>query len=243
MTDTLVAPLPPPMAEADLPALPPTQDDLPYDDGIFMETPRHYSQLGLLMDALNPWLDARSDGFTAGNMFLYFSLEQVRHNNFVGPDFFVVLDVPKGERKSWVIWEEGKGPDLVIEFLSASTGRYDKTTKKSIYARQIRVPEYYWYDPYDSQDFAGFSLHGNDYQLLNADGKGRLFSSSLQLCLGPWPGTYKGVEAVWLRWFTPEGEMLLTEAETAEQRAETAEQRADRMAQRLRQLGIDPDAT
>jgi len=45
---------------------------------------------------------------------------------------------------------------------------------------------------------------------------------------------YQGIDAVWLRWFTWGGAMLLTEAEAAQQRAE-------RLAERLRQLGVDPD--
>ncbi|MBM4258323.1 MAG: Uma2 family endonuclease [Deltaproteobacteria bacterium] len=96
-------------------ALPPTQDELPCDDGEPMETARHRQQMFLLLETLHPWLDQRSDGYAGGNMFLYFSLAQVRHQDFRGPDFFAVLGVPKGERKSWVVWEEGKGPDVIIE--------------------------------------------------------------------------------------------------------------------------------
>ena len=44
------------------------------------------------------------------------------------------------------------------------------------------------------------------------------------------------------RWFTPEGSMLPTEAEAAQQRAEAAQQRAERLAERLRQLGVDSDS-
>jgi Uma2 family endonuclease len=228
MVSMLVPPPPPPMAKADLPALPPTQDDLPYDDGMPMETLRHKFQMDLLIDALDAWLEERGDGFAGGNMFLYYSLEQVRRQAFIGPDFFVALGVPRGERKSWVIWEEGKGPDVVVELLSASTAGFDKTGKKELYARQVHVPEYYWYDPFNPEDFAGFALNGGGgYRPLVADAQGRLFSSALQLCLGRWSGVYKGVEAVWLRWFTPEGDMLPTEAEAAKQQAEAAKQQAE----------------
>ena len=232
---SLLIPPPPPLAAADLPDLPPTQDDLPYDDGVPMETLRHQFQMDLLIDAMDLWLAARGDGFAGGNMFLYYSLEQVRLNTFVGPDFFVALDVPRGERKSWVVWEQGKGPDLVVELLSASTAQYDKTLKKTLYAHQVRVPEYYWYDPFNPEDFAGFSLHGGNYQPLAIDSRSRIHSPILNLDLGRWPGTIRGVDAVWLRWFTPEGKMLPTEAEAAQQRAE-------RLAERLRQLGVDPDS-
>src|SRR5262245_36593945 len=53
-------------------------------------------------------------------MFIYFSLAQVRHQDFRGPDFFAVLDVPKRECKSWVVWAQGRGPDVAIELLSES---------------------------------------------------------------------------------------------------------------------------
>ncbi len=43
--------------------LPPTQDGLPYDDGVPMESQRHKLQMDLLIDALIPWLDAREDGY------------------------------------------------------------------------------------------------------------------------------------------------------------------------------------
>ncbi|WP_414425792.1 Uma2 family endonuclease [Synechococcus sp. R70.1] len=104
-----------------LPEWPPTQDELPYDDGEPMESWRHRCQMDLLISTTQTWLQQRPDGFVGGNMFLYYSLEQTRGRNFKGPDYFVVLGVPKGERKSWVIWEQGKGPDVVIELLSPST--------------------------------------------------------------------------------------------------------------------------
>jgi hypothetical protein len=118
------------VTQAELEALglvwPPTQDELPYDDGMPMESQRHVMQLQLLMDPLRLLWEGRQDVYIGGNMFVYYSLAQVRNKDFRGPDFFVALDVPKRERKSWVIWEEGKGPDVVIELLSASTAAQDK---------------------------------------------------------------------------------------------------------------------
>lgn len=77
-------------------------------------------------------------------MFVYYSTAQVRDRNFQGPDVFAVLDVPRGERKSWVLWEEGKRPDVVIELLSDSTAQRDKTEKKQLYQNCLRVTEYFW---------------------------------------------------------------------------------------------------
>ncbi len=229
-------------------ALPPTQDDLPCDDGIPMETERHKHQSDLLINALWERLK-QQNAYVGGNMFVYFSLEQVRNQDFRGPDVFVVLDVPRKERKSWVIWEEGKGPDIVIELLSESTLSRDKTEKKRIYQSQMRVPEYFWYDPFNPEDFQGFRLQGSVYQPIEPDEQGRLISQQLELALVKWSGSYREIDTVWLRWATLEGELLPTTEEIAEQerqraeqqrqRAELAEQQLEQLKQQLIERGID----
>ncbi|APB33736.1 Uncharacterized protein conserved in cyanobacteria [Gloeomargarita lithophora Alchichica-D10] len=243
----------------------PTQDDLPFDDGIPMETQRHKMQMDLLIDGLTTWLDQREDGYVSGNMFIYFSLEQVRNQDFRRPDVFVVLDVPKKERKSWVVWEEGKAPDIVIELLSESTMDLDKGIKKQIYQNQMRVSEYYWYDPFNPEDWAGFVLNHREYQPIPVNCDGYLASPCTGLVLRQWPGDYRGVNTTWLRWANPDGQVLPTTQELAQhaeqeaqqahqranlaeqsariahQRADLAEQRAAQLAQKLQELGIDPD--
>ena len=107
----------------------PNQDQLPCDDGEPMETQRHKLQMDLLIEGLDTWLEQREDGYVGGNMFIYFSQAQLKNQDFKGPDFFAVTGVSKKERKSWVVWEEEKAPDVVIELLSASTANFDKTEK------------------------------------------------------------------------------------------------------------------
>ncbi|ASC70327.1 Hypothetical Protein XM38_012650 [Halomicronema hongdechloris C2206] len=242
--------------------LPPTQWQLPYDDGEPMETQRHKMQMDLLIDALEGWLQQRDDGYVSGNMFVYYSLAQVRNQDFKGPDVFVALGVPQGERLSWVCWEEGKTPDLVIELLSPSTAAFDKGDKRQIYQEQLHVPEYFWFDPFQPEDWAGFQLQGGSYQPIQPNADGLLVSSVLQLALVRWSGLYRGVETTWLRWADLDGHLLPTAAEQARQRAEQEQQRAEqerqqaeqerqraeqerqraeRLAQRLRELGVDPD--
>ena len=214
-------------------ALPPTQDELPCDDGMPMETSRHKHQSDLLIHPL--WESLKQqNAYVAGNMFVYFSLEQVRNQDFRGPDVFVVLDVPRTERKSWVIWEEGKGPDVVIELLSESTINRDKTEKKQIYQSRIRVPEYFWFDPFNPEDFCGFRLQGSVYQPLEPDERGHLISQELRLALVKWSGTYRDIETVWLRWATWDGELLPTPEEIAEQERQRAEQEYQRAEQERR---------
>ena len=218
--------------------LPPTQYELPCDDGIPMETQRHVLQMQMLIDTLLSWLAQREDGYVGGNMFLYFSAAQIRNQDFRGPDVFVVLGVPKGERLSWVVWDEGKAPDVVIELLSESTASKDKTDKKQIYQDRVRVPEYFWYDPFHPEDWAGFSLQNGVYQPISWDEQGRLVSQCIGLALVRWQGSYKGVQATWLRWATLEGNLLATpeeEAAQAQQEAAQAQQEAAQAQQEAAQ--------
>lgn len=229
------------MPDLDL-LIPPGEDDLPSDDGVPMETQRHVLQMNLLIDPLwLYWVD-REDVFVGGNMFVYYSLAQADavirelkaeygegeppppgQRAFRGPDVFVVLGVPKRERKSWVVWKEGKGPDVVIELLSDSTAAKDKGEKKQIYQDQLRVPEYFWFHPFTGE-WAAFGLANGVYEPREPDGSGRLISRKLGLALTRWEGEYKGIRARWLRWETLEGELLPTPQEVAEEEHRRAEE-------------------
>lgn len=204
----------------------PTEDDLPCDDGEPMETHRHRQQMELLIQSLEPWARARGDTYVGGNMFLYFSNEQLRGKDFRGPDFFVVLGVSPRERKSWVVWDEEKGPDLIVELLSDSTRQVDKTEKLRVYQDRLRVAEYFWFDPWNPDDFAGFSLTDGRYRPLEPLAPGCLPSPLLGLSLVHWDGAFSGVETRWIRWATPDGRLLLTETEAAKAEADVAKSEA-----------------
>lgn len=205
-----------------------TEDTLPCEDGMPMETARHRLQMNVLIEPLElAWQD-RQDFYVAGNMFVYFSPKQEFTHDFRGPDVFVVLGVPKRERKSWVVWQEGKAPDVVIELTSASTAKEDTGKKKLIYQNQLRVPEYFLYDPF-SAELAGFRIHGGLYRKMKPDKEGRLISQKLHLTLTRWQGWYMDTEALWLRWATLDGAILPTAAEQAmkaQQQAMEAQQQA-----------------
>jgi Uma2 family endonuclease len=213
---------------------PPTEDELPYDDGMPMETQRHALQLQLLIDPLRLYWADRQDVFVGGNMFVYFSLEQVRNRDFRGPDFFVALDVPKRERKSWIVWQEGKGPDVVIELLSESTAAQDKGEKKEIYQNLLRVPEYFWFDPFSSE-WAGFVLQQGSYEPIAEDSRGRLISQRLRLALVRWQGVYQEVEARWLRWATLTSTLLPTPQEGVDEAQRQAAEAQRQAAEAQRQ--------
>ncbi len=213
----------------------PTQDELPTEDNIPMETQRHKTQMELLIETFYVWLEEKEQGYASGNMFVYFSLEQLKNRNFRGPDFFAVVNVPKGERKSWVVWEEGKAPDVVIELLSESTAEADKNDKKDIYQNQLRVPEYYWFDPFNIEDFAGFSLQNGIYQPMIPNENRSFISQRLGLTLTYWQGNYNTINTTWIRWATLDGEILPTYAEKAQKEAQQARQEAQQAQQEAQQ--------
>jgi len=217
--------------------MPPTEDELPYDDGMPMETHRHVLQMFLLIEVLNHYWAEREDGFVGGDMFVYFSPDQVYTHDFRGPDVFVVQGVSKRSRKSWVVWQEGKAPDVVIELLSETTAEKDRNEKKLIYQDRLRVPEYFWYDPY-SGELAGFSLRDGKYVAIEPDADGRLVSQQLGLMLRRWEGVYQREEATWLRWATPDGVLLPTPKEQAEQEHQqslAAQQQAEQAQQQAKE--------
>ena len=207
----------------------PTQDDLPSCDGVPMETERHKKQMDLLIYSLEPWLGER--GYVGGNMFVYFSTQHLKNKDFRGPDVFVTLGLSNKERKSWVVWDEGKSPDIIIELLSESTAEEDKNSKKQIYQDQLKVAEYFWFDPYNPEDFKGFWLNRGVYEEMPLKDES-LLCKQLGLTLKLWRGVFKNIDTVWLRWATLEGEWLLLPDEAEAQRAEAEAQRAETEAQR-----------
>ena len=219
---------------ADWPAgvsVPPRACDLPYDDGVPLESHVHRLQMNLLIDALDLHWGDRNDVFVGGNMFLYFSMTQTRRNDFRGPDVLIVRNTVRRPRLSWVVWEEdGKAPDVVIELLSESTAKADRGEKKRIYEHVLRVPEYVMFDPV-SNDLESYALRDGRYQLQPPDSNGRLRSNVTDLWLGLWEGTHRHIERPWLRWFTSEGEPV----PSPEERAIRATERANLVTERANQ--------
>lgn len=177
-----------------------------------MESDRHRKQLSLLVETLE--LHLAEDWYVSGNMFVYFSPRQVKNEYFRGPDFFAVRGVPRRIRKSYVVWQEGKIPNIVIELLSDKTREFDKNGKKQTYQDMLRVPEYFWYDPL-SQEWAGFELHESLYQPIQPDEQGRLISKQLGLALVQREGTYQNLGGTWLRFETLDGDLLPSAEEMA----------------------------
>ena len=221
-----------------------------YSDEPPLETDFHLRQIILLIQCLEWYWRQRNDFFATGNLTIYYSPRQKKSEDFRGPDFFVVLGTEKRSRKSWVVWQEGgKYPNIIVEILSATTANTDRETKKQIYQDIFRTPNYFWFDP-DSLEFAGFDLIRGKYQPITPNEQGWMFSSEL--------GLYLGIREGKLRFFTPDGELVPTPEETAQeeqhlkelalqeaeyerQQKEIVQRQVQKLAEKLRELKINLD--
>ena len=70
--------------------------------------------------------------------------EEGNPKNRVAPDVLVAFGVGTHSRSSYLVWEEGKPPDWVLEVASPSTNDLD--FKRRAYAA-MGVPEYWLFDP------------------------------------------------------------------------------------------------
>ncbi len=222
-----------------------TEDDTPVEN-IFSER-----QAKLLSNALYASWTGPGDGrpfLSMGNVGLFFAVKQPP----LVPDFLLSLDVeapdnvfPK-ENRSYFIWNYGKPPDLVVEFVSNKEGG-EADVKRRKYA-QIGVSYYVILDPLNELGegvLRVFALRGRVYEPVAAD-----FLPGIELGLTLWNGHYAGFRAEWLRWCDRSGRLLLTGEELAiqerqradqeKQRADEAQHQADRLVAQLRSLGIQP---
>ena len=94
--------------------------------------------------ALRQHLADRPDVYVAGNMLVYYRMNEVAAR--LAPDVFVVFGVPDHPRRSYFVWREGKAPDFVLEIASASTVDHDLGDKRDRYAA-MGVREYWRFDP------------------------------------------------------------------------------------------------
>ena len=88
----------------------------------------------------------RDDVYVSGDLLLYY--EEGNPRVSVAPDVFVVFGVEDRMRMNYKVWEEGKGPDFVLEVASPGTWRKreDVGRKREVYAG-LGVREYWLYDP------------------------------------------------------------------------------------------------
>ena len=227
--------------EVSLPRLP-GQHELPSEDGEPMETQRHYHQCKHLIETLGAAMRTREDVYVAGNMFVYFSPRQLKNEFFRGPDVFVVVGAEKKERLSWVLWEEMRLPDVVIELTSPSTRDEDYGRKKDIYERVWKTAVYVIYDP-ATHHIDAWELDAGRYVPATRTAEGDIDVGILGMRLGmralPLDAT---IGAPSLRWIAGDGaplptyETLVDRAGDLDNRASEAEARASEAETRVAAL-------
>jgi Uma2 family endonuclease len=138
----------------------------PTSDGRPMaETDLHRDLMVSLIQRLETWFEADQAVYVSGNLLLFYERGNTRRH--ISPDVFVVKEVGKQKRDNYLIWEEGKGPDFVIEVTSSSTKREDIKKKFALYRDVLKVPEYFLFDPrgdYLKPPLQGYRLVNGEYE-------------------------------------------------------------------------------
>ena len=143
----------------------------PTSDGQPMaETGIHRRCMVDVADTLELWFrkHGREDVYVGSNNFLYY--ERGNPRAVVSPDIYVVMGAPAGLRDTYLLWNEPKGPDFVLEVTSASTRHNDERRKRDVYAA-LGVREYFLYDPraeWLAPPLQGWRLHEGTYRAVPA---------------------------------------------------------------------------
>ena len=228
----------------------PSSDGLPMAESEFQFWPILYAG-----SALAHHYRARDDVYVVGNLLLYYEKAMPgQAARSVSPDLMVVIGAPKHLRPSYLLWEEPKAPDFVLEMASRSTHRSDRQDKPAVYAR-IGVSEYWLYDPvgeYLEPRLQGLRLQGDRYEpipvAVRENGVLSGLSEALGLELRLYPGDrfrfHDPVSGQDLR-SLDEAEARLEQADAAWQRETRAREEAEAARQaleaRLRDLQRRPD--
>lgn len=158
--------------------------EYPESDGQPMgETDVHRREILDLIAALEDRFREAADVYVAGDLFIYYVDGDPR--SVVCPDVFVVKGVPKGNRRVYKLWEEGRAPSFVIEVSSQKTSGEDTGRKKAIFER-LGVEEYFLHDPlgeYLIPRLQGFRLVAGWYRPIEPAADGSLASATTGLTL------------------------------------------------------------
>jgi Uma2 family endonuclease len=219
----------------------------------------HDLQPQLLSRTLSLAEYSRDQWFTGADLNLYYDVHHPLW--YKRPDWFLAVGVPRlydghDFRRSYVTWQEGQNPYVVIEFLSPGTergdlGRFYRTgdavesedspdpstylqipeaerplAKFTVYEQRLRVPHYLVYNR-RNQRLRHFQLVGGLYQEQAVNQNNPLvWLADLQIGLGLWEGTFEGIHSTWLRWCDENGSWRLTDTE--QERLEKEQERSEK---------------
>ena len=217
------------------PPAPPRAVVYPESDGLPMaENTLQFRWIVTIKEGIDALFRDDPNVFVAGDLFWY--PVEGDPTTRVAPDTLVVFGRPRGDRRSYLQWEEGGiAPQVVFEVLSPSN-RQGEMARKFVFYERFGVEEYYIYDP-DRNTLEGYRRVGDRLQDIEA--------------IAGWVSPRLGIRFDWtdegLRLIRPDGRALETyeeverRAEAERQRAEAERQRADRLIAQLRALGVEPE--
>ncbi len=208
----------------------PPEIDYPTGDGKPMsETELHMWVTMDLIQTLAHHFAGDPMVYVGGDLLVYYA--EGFPNKRLSPDVFIVRGVPKRPpRDNFLIWEEGKGPDVVIEITSKSTRREDETTKRALYRDVLKTPEYFKFDPtedYLRPAFQGARLRDGVYVPIEPV-EGRLPSEQLGLHLERAGTSLRLYDPALGRWLATPSERAEAEAARAQSEAARAQSEAAR---------------
>ncbi len=213
--------------------------EYPTSDGKPMaETDVHRKLMMDLIESLEARYAADPDVYVSGNLLLFY--EEGNKRKHLSPDVFVVRGVPKRQRENYLTWEEGKGPDLVIELTSKSTRSEDVKKKMALYRDVLQVPEYFLFDPlqeYLTPSMQGYRLIDGNYEFIGSVAR-RLPSEVLGLNLervGNQLRLFDPTTGLRLPTTREQAEQARQQAEQARQQAEQARQQTETQRERAEQ--------
>jgi Uma2 family endonuclease len=187
--------------------------------------------------------------FVEGDLLWY----PVEGNNTIcqAPDVMVVFGRAKGDRRSYLQWQENNIPPQVVFEIRSFSDSQTKMDKKVAFYNRYGVEEYYLYDP-EKKELSGWQRIERLLEVIEP----------MSGWVSPRLGVRFELKEEGLELYRPDGQKFLSyleleeqrefaaqraeqEAQRAEQEAQRAEQeaqRAERLAAKLRELNIDPNS-
>ena len=161
------------------------------------------------------------------NVGIFFSVNQQP----LVPDMFLSFDIEVGkdwnadETRSYLVWELGKVPEVVVEIVSNQEGN-ELGSKLKRYA-EWGITYYVVFDPFHELGETVLCVYELGFGKRLRPRKDFILPT-LGLSLTLWEGTYEGVTDTWLRWCDQDGQLIPTGKEGRDQAAARAALEAQR---------------
>ena len=176
----------------------------------------HRRVLTRILRVLEAFFKDNPEVYVSGDLLMYYVQGDPR--KAVAPDVLVSFGIGQKARRTYLVWQEGKPPDFVMEMASESTYQKDLGEKMQIYAN-LGITDYFLCDIeglYLPTPLMGFTLVDGRYQPVPQATDGGVHSATLGLALHLQPDALQFYDPATEEW-------LQTPEEAAEARAEAAE--------------------